>query len=177
MADVLAVLVRWIQFFVAPDLGFSLDTGETRNLKDYRGTNMALLVCFTPASSDRLHQLAQVYPALRAAGVEVVGLPVGMEGRGMNRRARASIPFPVAWDAGDDVGIAYGLFQRGVTAEDLPDRPPRHMELLIDRQGYLRARWIMRDGWGWGDVARLLAVVRELGREPPRAPAPEAHVH
>ena len=96
----------------------------------------------------------------------------------MRLRVSASVPFPVAWDVGDDVRVAYGLFRRGVTAEDLGAEPsPRHMELLIDRQGYLRARWIMRDGGGWGDVTRLLAVVRELGREPPRAPAPDTHVH
>ena len=163
---------------VAPDLVFSLDNGDTRSLKDYRGTRVVLLVFFTPASSHRLRQLARVYPAFQAASAEIVGLPVGTGRSGMSLRASVSVPFPVAWDVGDDVRIAYGLFRRGVTAEDLGAEPsPRHMELLIDRQGYLRARWIMQDGGGWGDVTRLLAVVRELGQEPPRAPAPDAHVH
>jgi hypothetical protein len=51
------------------------------------------------------------------------------------------------------------------------------MELLIDRQGYLRARWIPGASGGWADAARLLAAVEELAREASRAPAPEEHVH
>jgi hypothetical protein len=51
------------------------------------------------------------------------------------------------------------------------------MEFLIDRQGYVRARWHPGRDAGWSDTGRLLAEVEELGREPERAFAPEEHVH
>src|SRR3972149_1412714 len=59
---------------------------------------------------------------------------------------------------------AYGLFPRDLTpASDAPGAaPPPHMEFLIDRQGYIRARWLARDRDGWGDPARLVAEVERL---------------
>jgi hypothetical protein len=55
------------------------------------------------------------------------------------------------------------------------------MELLVDRQGYLRARWIPRnlgrDTEGWADVAPLLAEIDRLAREVPVAPLAAEHVH
>ena len=43
-------------------------------------------------------------------------------------------------------------------------------------QGYLRARWMPRDGDGWADPSRLVAEVARLGTEAPVALPPE-HVH
>jgi hypothetical protein len=51
------------------------------------------------------------------------------------------------------------------------------MELLVDRQGYVRARWIPAGGDGWADPARLVAEVERLAREPARAPIADDHVH
>ena len=55
------------------------------------------------------------------------------------------------------------------------------MELLVDRQGYLRARWIPADlaaaTDGWADIGRLLAEVDRLAREVPVAPVAAEHVH
>jgi putative copper resistance protein D len=165
---------------VAPDLVFSLENGETRSLKDYRGTHVVLLVFFTlPGSSDRLRQLGEVYPVLRQTGAEIIGIPVGVGGRRVAGPGDASIGFPVAVDVGDDVIVTYGPFRRDLSPEGQAIEPPplHHMELLVDRQGYLRARWIPRIGGGWAEVSRLQAIVHELVREPPRRPAPGEHVH
>ncbi|MFI4986091.1 MAG: hypothetical protein ACHQF3_01490 [Alphaproteobacteria bacterium] len=54
---------------------------------------------------------------------------------------------------------------------------PRHMELLIGRAGYLRARWIPGKVQGWESLARLQQEIAALAREPPRPPASEEHVH
>jgi putative copper resistance protein D len=75
------------------------------------------------------------------------------------------------------------LFRRDLTAAGLKPVPPPvpHMELLVDRQGYLRARWIperlgdTRDGWG--DLNRLIAEIDRLTREVPVAPLASEHVH
>jgi copper resistance protein D len=161
---------------VAPDFVFSLDGGETRSLKDYR-TRVVLLVFFTvPDSRERLRQLAQVYPVVRQSGSEIIGIPASVTSRRLG--VDESIPFPVAVDVGDDVMVAYRLFRRDLSQEGQAIEPPvRHMELLVDRQGYLRARWIPRTGGGWAEVPRLLAVVDELVYEPPRRPTPAEHVH
>jgi len=55
--------------------------------------------------------------------------------------------------------------------------PPDHLEFLIDRQGYVRARWIPNEGPGWSVVPRLVAQIQRLAQEPPGAPAPDEHVH
>jgi putative copper export protein/mono/diheme cytochrome c family protein/peroxiredoxin len=162
---------------VAPDFAFGLPNGETRSLKDYRGRAVVLLVFFAlPASRDRLSQLSRVYSAVRDLGAEIVAIPVGAGGH--RSTARSDLAFPIAWDAGDDVVAAYGLFGRDLSA-DVPvaQGPPRHMEVLVDRQGYLRARWLPKGAPAWQDPARLLAAITQLVREPPRAPAPTEHVH
>jgi putative copper resistance protein D len=91
--------------------------------------------------------------------------------------------FPLAVEGAAEAGSAYMLFRRDFTAEGLRPEPPpaRHMELLVDRQGYLRARWIPRDlgggTEGWADLGRLLAEVDRLAREVPVAPLAAEHVH
>jgi hypothetical protein len=51
------------------------------------------------------------------------------------------------------------------------------MELLIDRHGYLRARWIpAAPGRGWDDPAVIGGELQQLAREVPPPPAAE-HVH
>jgi hypothetical protein len=77
----------------------------------------------------------------------------------------------VDWDAGDDEVLAYRLFAKDLSSEGQAAEALRHMELLVDRQGYIRARWLARGEKGWDDTTRLLATVTELVREPPRAPA------
>jgi hypothetical protein len=59
-----------------------------------------------------------------------------------------------------------------------PDPPmPRHMELLIDRAGYLRARWIPgHPGASWSEMRALVGEIQALNREAP-APPPAEHVH
>jgi len=84
----------------------------------------------------------------------------------------------VAVDGGEDAAATYLEFRRDLSARGrLPEPPlPDHMELLVDRQGYLRARWMPRDGDGWADPSRLVAEVARLGTEAPVALPPE-HVH
>src|SRR5260370_40226064 len=88
--------------------------------------------------------------------------------------------FPVATEGGADIVATYGLFRRALTPEGaLPDSPlPPHMEFLIDRSRYLRARWIPGGSPpGWSDIKALPAALPALNRESvDTAPAGE-HVH
>jgi hypothetical protein len=91
--------------------------------------------------------------------------------------------FPLVVEGADEAGSAYMLFRRDLTPEGLRPEPSpvRHMELLVDRQGYLRGRWtprnLGRDTEGWADPGRLLAEVDRLAREVPLAPPAAEHVH
>ena len=51
-----------------------------------------------------------------------------------------------------------------------------HMEFLIDRQGYLRARWFPGEWEGWDDIKHLVTQAEILAREPARPPAPNTHL-
>jgi putative copper resistance protein D len=175
-ARMLSPVVTSRPSIVAPDLTVSLPSGETRSLKDYRGRAVVLLVFFSlPESRERLGQLSRVYPAVRDLGAEILAMPDG----GATRRPAVfgDVAFPMDWDPGDDVVMAYRLFAKDLSPEGQAAEPRRHMELLVDRQGYIRARWLARGEKGWEDPARLLGAITELMREPPRASAPEEHVH
>ena len=81
-------------------------------------------------------------------------------------------------DGAEEAGLAYGLFGRDLAQNGGPEASgPRHLELLVDRQGYLRARWLPEAGGGWADLGRLVAEVERLAREAPRAAPPGEHVH
>jgi hypothetical protein len=74
------------------------------------------------------------------------------------------------------------MFRRDLSPDGLrPDLPlPLHMEVLIDRQGYVRARqirWLPGQGGPWDEPATLLETVARLAAEPPTARPPDEHVH
>ena len=166
----------------AIDAAFSAGPGPARALKEFRGQRGVLLVLFTlPASHDRLVQLAQSYELLRALGVEIVAVPIGGGDRIVSRLGATNPPilYPVVTEGAAEIVTAYGLFRRTLSPEGLaPDPPmPPHMELLIDRNGYLRARWIPgAGGTGWANPTLIAAELQQLGRESPVAP-PAEHVH
>jgi hypothetical protein len=62
-------------------------------------------------------------------------------------------------------------------AEGSAEDHPAHAELLIDRRGYLRARWIGVPDVAAKRTAEILSDIRRLGEEPDRAPIEEKHAH
>ena len=162
---------------VAPDFTFTTGVGEGRALRDWRGRGIVLLVFFTlPGSVDRLVELNRLSPALKLRGGEILGVPLGDPGAVYRALGGRPVFFPIAIDGATEAGAAYMQFRRDLTAEGLRPEPPPvpHMELLVDRQGYLRARWIPRDlghaTEGWSDLGPLLAEIDRLAREVPVAP-------
>jgi putative copper resistance protein D len=166
---------------VAPDFSFTTGVGEARSLKDFRGQAIVLLVFFTlPDSVERLVALNGAYRSLRLLGAEVVAIPVGVGAEVYRALAGQPVFFPIAVEGAAEAATTYRLFRRDLTAEgQLPEPPPpRHMELLVDRQGYLRGRFIPGAAKnGWTDPARLVAEVERLAGEAPRAPVLDEHVH
>ena len=165
---------------VAPDFTYTAGVGEERSLKDFRGQRLVLVVFFTlPGSAERLSLLAAAAPALTRLGAVVLGVPTRAPGDVYRALGTRPVFFPIAVDGAADAVGAYRLFRLDLSPEsDGPTPPPlEHMELLVDRQGYLRARWVPGGGEGWADPARLLAEVERLAKEPARAPLADDHVH
>ena len=75
-----------------------------------------------------------------------------------------------------EIAETYTLFARSFIDESLLTSTP-HIEFLIDKQGYIRARWIPAEGDAWRDFTGPLSQVALLQKEKPRAPAPDEHVH
>ncbi|MBI4638766.1 MAG: CopD family protein [Candidatus Rokubacteria bacterium] len=153
-------------WLVAPDFAFAVGPTPPRALKDYRGRRIVLLVVYSlPGSRPRLAQLAQSYDVLAVLGVEVIAVPAD-DGRDAIARLGADprLLFPVVTEGPADILETYRLFARAP-----------HAEFLVDRQGYLRARW-MAEG-GTREPNLLLAEVQQLNQEKATVPAADEHVH
>jgi putative copper resistance protein D len=167
---------------VAPDFAFAVGPTPERTLKGYRDRWMVLVVLFSPtASRPRLAELAEAYPALQGLGCEIVAVPTDADPRVLQKLgARPPLLFPVVTDGAADIVAAYSVLARALTPESLlaVAALPRHAEFLVDRQGYVRGRWIPGGGLpGWGSMRALLDQVRALDGEAPTAAAPDEHVH
>ncbi len=168
----------------APDFSFVDDEGNAGTLKDYRGKRAVLLVFFSwPEARQRLEQLAEQYGRISAQPAQVIAVPWVADGD-MVKLANASrkTPFPVVANGAKDIVDTYMLFRRtlGNAGREVLEPPPPHMEFLIDRYGYMRARWIPEmngDQTGWQDIEFLLGQIAALNREEQLRPSPDEHVH
>jgi hypothetical protein len=73
--------------------------------------------------------------------------------------------FPLVTEGAAEIVAAYDLLGGA-----------SHAEFLIDRQGYLRARWTL-EGQPVPELDRLLGEVQELNEERAPAAAADEHVH
>jgi copper resistance protein D len=145
-------------------------------LKDHRGSKIVLLVFFTlPQSQERLKQLDDAQAQLTAAGVEIILVPSDAE----EARIKIGIVNHVVTEGSREILESYSLFGKSFAYD--PSHAdaswPQHTEFLIDKQGYIRARWIAREGPGWSKIANLLQQVEILGNEKSQSAAPDDHVH
>jgi putative copper resistance protein D len=154
-------------WLVAPDFSYAVAPAPPRALRDYRGQRHVLLVLYTlPASRARLAQLAEAYQLLATVGVEVIAVPTDAAPDAIRRLgADVRALFPVVTEGAADIVAVYRRFD-----------PAPHVEFLVDRQGYIRARWSSR-AETTRDVNLLLAEVQELNEEKIEAPPADEHVH
>ncbi|HWN13217.1 MAG TPA: CopD family protein, partial [Candidatus Dormibacteraeota bacterium] len=166
-------------WLVAPDVAIVVGPAPPRSLKDLRDRWMTLLVVFTlPESRARLGQLAEAYNTLQALGTEIVAVPRD-DGSDIIRRLGGHPPilYPVITDGAADIATAYTLLARGLGPAPR-GAPPLHAEFLIDRQGYIRARWLPgAPGPGWDTPPTLIEQIQLIDKETPAGPAPDEHVH
>ncbi|PWU24415.1 MAG: hypothetical protein C5B48_06475 [Candidatus Rokuibacteriota bacterium] len=162
---------------VAPDFGFGIGFGPSETLKQQRGRGYVLLVLFTlPNSLPRLDQLDRAWSTLGFAGVRIIAVPMAEADHVYRQLGPRAANFTIAVDGAEEVTRAYALFRHTWAPKRVGDGTA-HMEFLVDRQGYLRARGRPDRDAGWADIGRLLAEVQRLDKEPASEPAPEEHVH
>jgi len=154
-------------WLVAPDVGFTVGPEFSRALRDYRGRKIVLLVLYTlPASRARLAELAEAYGLLGALEVEIIAVPTDAAPDAIRRLTGwPPIFYPIVTDGAQEIVDTYGLFS-----------PAPHAEVLVDRQGYLRAI-VAAAGAARRDPNLLLAEVQRLNEEKTAPPPPAEHVH
>ncbi len=169
-------------WLVAPDFSIVVGPAPPRSLKELRDRWMVVLVLFTlPESRSRLAQLAEAYNTIQGLGAEVIAVPQG-DGRDILRRLGDHPPilYPVITDGAAEIAATYSRLTRGLGPGALSPRgaPPLHAEFLIDRQGYIRARWLPgAPGPAWDPLPTLVQQIQLIDKEAPSGPAPDEHVH
>ena len=160
---------------------YAAHDGSSGALKDFRRRNAVLLVLFSwPESRARLDQLRLAYPTLSRGNTLVLAVPVNDPSPLDMAAITADTPFPVVTQGAPEIARSYALFRRTLSNPDLlgEGTSPKHMEFLLDRYGYLRARWIpAADGAGWRDIGALMRQIDQLNREKEIRPPPDDHVH
>ena len=174
----MSALVEPEPALVAPDFVYLTAAQESRSLKDHRGNDIVMLVLFSlPESRARLAELEGASRQLHSKNVKVLAIPKEMrEGLQVSRAFKS---LSLVTDGSREAFDTYALLRRSFSEQGtLSDPPvPPHMEFIIDRQGYVRARWIPRDGPGWDKLEHLMREIDRLNQEKPSAPAPDDHVH
>lgn len=145
-------------------------------LKGYRDTHNVLLTFLGgPHAEARARTLAAAMPEFQSRRTQILAVPLG------DVRLPADLPYPVLSTAAAELWSAYELLARTVGDRGLPDRLGMDWtdaEFLIDRFGYVRARWIAQDDpEGWTDPVRLYPELDRLNAEPRLRPPPDDHIH
>jgi len=131
-----------------------------------------------PESRDRLEQLEKMAARLTSASVEIILVPSDAQGY-RNAVDSAVSQLPVVTEGNDEIFKTFSLFNHSFeTDRNSPEALlPKHTEFLIDKRGYIRARWIAKEGGGWLNIENLLQEIETLQNEKSQVPAPADHVH
>jgi putative copper resistance protein D len=154
-------------WLVAPDFTITVGPLAPGALRDYRGQRMVLLVLYTlPGSRGRMAELARSYTVLSVIGVEVIAVAAHASPEAISELGSSPpVLFPVVTDGNADIVATYRMFAPGA-----------HAEVLIDRQGYIRAIWRENVvGMPW--AAGVQSQVEQLNEEKNPPPFPDDHVH
>jgi putative copper resistance protein D len=164
-----------------PNFSYFAQDGSSGTLKDFRENKNVLLVLFSwPESRERMEQLAALYPALKNANTILLAVPEDDPDSKEIEDITREVPFPVVTQGAHEIVQSYKLFRRTLNKPDLlgPGSLPPHMEFLVDRYGYLRARWIPgADQDAWNNTDMLMQQIAQLNSEKEILPPPGDHVH
>ncbi len=158
-------------WLAAPDFSYVTAGGASGTLRDFRGKRAVVLIIGAGAAlSERLGQLA-AQPQYAMGAVLVASSDLA---------AHAALADSVIAEGNEEILATYRLLRRTLSNADVRDAAAAapHIEFLIDRFGYVRARWLPSENErGWGDLSVLRAQIAALEQEPQVRPPPEEHVH
>lgn len=164
-----------------PMFQFTTVNGKAGILRDYRQRSNVILVLFSwPDSEARLKELNKIADKLKTLNTEILAVPMDGYSKNVLEALAAGLSFSVVLDGWYEIRNSYLLFRRTLTHPDIlgEGTAPDHMEFLIDRFGYLRARWIPSiDNVGWNESNLLVKQLVQLNQEEEILPPPKDHVH
>ena len=172
------------QYWLAPpDFQVTDETGNTFILSDYRRQSAILLLLFSCTQENvaqetaRLEQLLAARARLAELGAKMILVAPGKTCEPLRGLATGKIL--VADHDTADVAATYGFFTRSFhnRKQDVVRVPETHAEFLIDRSGYIRARWLPEEDNSWSDPGFIETQLEMLAREPPAPPPPGPHDH
>ena len=161
----------------APNFYLNDNDDKARELKDFREQSNVLLVFPDPdreSSLARVRELRGDLDRMRTNGLIVLVISSVLD-------KAVSGPATIVRGGANEIRQSYELLSR--TLVNRGDgrslgMSRRHMEFLIDRFGYIRARWIAdEESDGWSPTDRLLQQVNELDAEPKILAPPDNHIH
>ncbi|MGH6819336.1 MAG: CopD family protein, partial [Methylocella sp.] len=170
------------QHWLGPvDFQVNDETGNTNLLTDYQRKSALLLVLFSCTEENiatetaRLEQLLSARERLAALGNKIILIAPGKTCAPLRSLAKGNIL--IADRDTEDVAASYGLFTRTFLNRrmDVVRAPRLHAEFLIDRWGYIRARWLPEEDNAWSDLGYLETQLQKLSQEPPAPPPPDVH--
>ncbi len=164
-----------------PDFQVTDETGASKLLTDYQLKSAFLLVLFPCSQTSfeqdraRLEQLLQAREGLENAGAKIILVAPGKICEPLRDLAKGKI-FLADHDI-EDVVATYGLYTRSFHNRkmDVVRVPEVHAEFLIDRSGYIRARWLPDEDDSWSDPNFIAGQLALLNREPTHPPPPDIH--
>jgi putative copper resistance protein D len=172
------------QYWLAPpDFQVTDETGNTFILSDYRRQSAILLLLFSCTQENvaqetaRLEQLLAARVRLAEFGAKIILVAPGKTCEPLRGLATGKIL--IADHDTADVAATYGLYTRSFhnRKQDVVRVPETHAEFLIDRSGYIRARWLPEEDNSWSDPGFIETQLEMLAREPPAPPPPGPHDH
>jgi putative copper export protein/mono/diheme cytochrome c family protein len=170
------------QHWLGPvDFQVTDETGNTNLLADYQRKSALLLVLFSCTEENlatetaRLEQLLSARERLAALGGKIILIAPGKTCAPLRSLAKGKIL--IADRDTEDVAASYGLFTRTFLNRrmDVVRAPLLHAEFLIDRSGYIRARWLPEEDNSWSNLGFVETQLQMLSREPPAPPPPDVH--
>ncbi len=158
----------------APDFNFVANDGTSGSLRDFRENAVVLLVLSNEKSAARLNQLDRMVPSEKSR-LKILVVPM------KNSDSELDTPnITFVTDGNREIASSYMLFRRTIENPRVGEQGmlPTHMEFLIDRFGYVRARWLPEDtSPRWSNLDNLIAQIEMLSREPRIKPPPDEHLH
>jgi mono/diheme cytochrome c family protein/peroxiredoxin len=153
----------------SPDATVSVGPLPPTTLRELRGKRMVLLVLYSlPGSRARMSELAKHFGALSILGVDVVAVqPQSSPDAIAELGQKPPVLFPVVTEGNEDITETFRMFARGSA----------HAEMLIDRQGYIRAIWRSDRTGDMPETEVIQAQVEKLNEEKAPPPPPDDHIH